>query len=403
MSIASIGSSALSPFGSLRVRPCAKDSGSDAAATQPASSTCAAARTCAAPPAQSSPVQATGCVTGSSGLTVQESHLALQIRSRTELRTASNGTVSERDTAKLRFHYDLTTADGQHVELNVKAKVRQASVQDEAGNFASKTRVRLQFSLLLEGVADGLSPLQSDQVPGDTRSGVADGLQAFLNSVGDALQQFVEGDGVTADDLVTKTADTFNTLVDALTNLLFHPTGNEATPALPSGGEVTGQIPMTAPTPLGNTQLIPSEPAADILRPAPLSPLPAEANGTNELPEPETPMAASADSSLVDVPAIPADSIPAGQGDPVVQPGPTEASVAQPLGPNAAASPTQLAATHVLQTVRFRFVQSLTQIIRTLTPAEQLGDSSSSSFQLLIYQSSLSLGIRTASLVDVNA
>jgi hypothetical protein len=79
----------------------------------------------------------------------------------------------------------------------------------------------------------------------------------------------------------------------------------------------------------------------------------------------------------VDVAAASTDSVPADQSDAVVQQEPTEGSVAQPLDANAASSPTQLAAVHVLQTVRMRFVQSLTQIIRSLTPASQFADGSS--------------------------
>ena len=401
MSIGRIGSSAMSPDFSLRVRSFVKDSSSDTTATQPSPTDCAGGGICAAPLARSSTVQAPRDLTGSSGLTVQESHLALQIRSHTELRTASDRTVSERASAKLRFHYDLTMADGQHIELNVKAKVQQVSIQDTAGNSGSKMQVKLQFSLLQEGVADGLSALQTDQVPSDTRSGVADGLQAFLNSVGEVLQHFLEGDKVTADELVTKTVDTFNTLVDALTNLLFHPAGNEAPPVLPTSGEAFGQIPVIAPTPLDNSELSPLEPAANSRPSVPLSPLLAEGAVTNEPSKPETPTVAGGDISVADVPAVPADPIPPDQSAPIVQPAPAEGSVAPPADPKAAASPTQLAS-HVLQTVRVRFVQSLTQIIQTLTSEEQPGNSSSASFQRLDYQSSLSLRVHTASLMDVS-
>jgi len=412
MNIGSIGSSALSPAFSLRLRSFAKDHSSDTAATPPTSTACAAGGICAAPLPKLSPVQAP------SGLTVQESHLALQIRSRTEVLTASDGTVSELATAKLRFHYDLTTADGQHIELNVKAKVQQVSIQDAAGNSASKTQVKLQFSLLQQGVADALSSLQSDQVPSDTQSGVADRLQAFLNSVGDALQHFVEGDKVTADDLVRTTVDTFNTLVDALRNLLFQPVAEESPPALPTSDEAVGQIPAIAPPPPDNSPLSPAEPAANSSPAAPVAPLPAERDVINEPSESETPTVASEDNSVADVPVIhaapipsvpspvdptPAEPIPVDQGASPVQAAPAAGSVAPPADPNTAASLTQLLATQVLQTVRFRFVQSLTQIIQTLTPAEQTGNSSSSSFQRLDYRSSLSLRIHTTSLVDLNA
>lgn len=320
---------------------------------------------------------------GLSGQTVQESHLALQIRARTELRTGSDGTVSERTSAKLQFHYDLTTADGQHIELNVKAKVQQASVHDAAGNSISKTQVKLQFSLLQEGVADSLSPLQSDQVPSDTQSGAADGLQAFLNSVGDALQNFVEGNSVTADDLVTKTVDSFNTLLDALSNLLFPTAGTDPPAALPPSGETPGQIPAVLPPPVSDSELVPATPDA-----------------INASPTPETPatiLAANGDDSASD----PANPPAADQKTAAPEPAPAEGSAPTSTDPGAATSPTQLA-TQVLQTAKLRFVQSLTQIIRTLTPEQQSGNPSITS-QRLDYHSALSLKIHSPSLVDMNA
>jgi hypothetical protein len=132
-----------------------------------------------------------------------------------------------------------------------------------------------------------------------------------------------------------------------------------------------------------------------------LSPLLAEGAVTNEPSKPETPTVAGGDISAADVPAVPADPIPPDQGAPIVQPAPAEGSVAPPSDPKTAASTTQLAS-HVLQTVRVRFVQSLTQIIQTLTSEEQDGNSLSASFQRLDYQSSLSLRVHTASLIDVS-
>jgi hypothetical protein len=436
MNIRGFGSSTLPPVYWLRGRSFGEDSSPDATTTQP-SSNCAAGGVCAAPPSRLPTAPSPSGPVGSTGLSVQESHLALQIRSRTQLRTASDGTISERDTATLRFHYDLTTADGQHVELNVKAKVRQASIQDAAGNSASKSQVKLQFSLLEQGVADGLSPLQSDQAPSDTQSGVSNRLQAFLNSVGDALQHFIEGDKatgdtVTADDLIKKTVDTFNTLVDAITNLFFPTAGSAAPQALPASDDAAAQIPANAATVPDNSPVSPAEPAANNSPAAAVSPVPAEGGITNETANAEPATVASGDNSVANVPAIPAAEIPAAvipaepnAADPIpaeliasdpsptdaspvddvaplVRSAPAEGSVAPPADSSAAASHAQLV-TQVLQTVRFRFVQSLTQIIHTLTPAERSGDSSSASSQLLVYQNSLSLRIHTASVVDLNA
>ena len=105
MSIGSIGSSSWTPHFALRVRSFANDNSADAPVTQPSA-------TDVAPGAQLPSAQSPGSLTGFSGQTVQESRLALQIRSRSELRTFSDGTVSERTSTKLKFHYDLTTADG---------------------------------------------------------------------------------------------------------------------------------------------------------------------------------------------------------------------------------------------------------------------------------------------------
>ena len=393
MSIGSIGSSSWTPHFALRVRSFANDNASDPPVAQPSATACAAGGTCLAPgtqlPAAQSPGGLAGFrgLTGFSGQTVQESHLALQIRSRSEVRTDRDGTVAERTSTQLKFHYDLTTADGQHIELNVKAKVQQSSVQDAAGNSISKTQVKLQFSLLQEGVAEDLSPLLSDQVPSDTRSGVSDGLQAFLNSIGDAIQEFTAGENATADDLLTKTVDTFNTLVDALKTLLFPAAENDAPPALPTSDEAPVLIPPVSLPPLGNSEPVPAVPV-------------------DEPAQPETPLETSENTAVARDPQNSADEVPVDstftdQNAPTIQPALAEGDVAPPAEPDAAASPTQLA-TQVLQSVRLRFVQSLTQIIRSLTPDEQSGNGSSAS-QFLYSRSALSLKIHSESLVDVNA
>lgn len=393
MNIGNLNGSAFSPVYAPRGRSGTGNCSSDGAESAPTSNDSTGGGICTTPLPPTTP-EAPG------GLTVQESHLALQIRSRTQVRTSSDGTTRERESTKLRFHYDVTTADGQHIELNVKAKVQQVSIEDAAGNSVSKTQVKLQFSLLQQGVAEGLSPLQSDEVPSDTQSGIADRLQAFLTSVGDALQQFIEGDKLTADDLVKTTVDTFNTLVDALADLLFAPaaptapTGSEAPPALPPGGG-PDQVPAPTPVPLENTATIPAAPTSDSSPPPQVSPLPEEGNVASEplqaeTPQPETP-------AVADAPAIPADTTSL-----VASPEPTEVSVAPAVDPDAAVTPSP-SATHVLQSVRLRFMQSLTQIIRTLTPAEQPGDRPLATFQRLDYRSSLSLKVRSTSLVDLNA
>ena len=391
MNIGNLSSSAFSPLYAPRGRSGTRNCSSDGAESAPTSNGSTGGGICTTPLPPTTP-EAPG------GLTVQESHLALQIRSRTQVRTSSDGTTRERESTKLRFHYDVTTADGQHIELNVKAKVQQISIEDAAGNSVSKTQVKLQFSLLQQGVVDGLSPLQSDQVPSDTQSGIADRLQAFLTSVGDALQQFIEGDKLTADDLVKTTVDTFNTLVDALADLLFAPTaptaptGSEAPPALPPGGGPV-QIPAPTPVPLENTATIAAATVGDSDPPSQVLPLPVDGNVVPlqaETPQPETPVVA-------DLPAIPVDTT-----SPIASPEPTEVSAAPAADADATASPPP-SATHVLQSVRLRFMQSLTQIIRTLTPAEQPGDRPLASFQRLDYRSSLSLNVRTTSLVDLNA
>lgn len=375
MSIGSISSSALSPLFAPRCR----------SSDQPSSTEACGGGMCSTPT-----VPDFDELSGVGGQTAEESHLALQIRSRTELITGSDGTVRERSTAKLRFHYDLTTADGQHVELNVKAKVRQVSFQDAAGNSISRTQVKLQFSLLQEGVAEELSPLQSNPFPGDVQSGVSDGLAAFLNAVGDALQQFVDGDNASADDLVEKTVDTFNTLVDALANLLSPQTPSDAPPALPPDGSPS-QIPAIAqPSDSITSPALPSLENPLLLPP----PLPAAGSTIDEPTSAETLPVVSEGSAATDVPVAIAESIPA-EPDALVTPSvPAEDS-------REAASPAQ-AANQVLQNVRLRFTQSLIQIIRTLTPDGQPGSSSGQS-QSLYYQSSLSLRVHTASLVDASA
>jgi hypothetical protein len=393
MSIGSINGSALASVFSLKVR-----SQTNGNSTRASSSChdCGAGGPDVSSPSQSLASPSIGSLADLNGLSTLGSHLALQIRSRSQQITASDGTVSERSSTKLRFHYDLTTADGQHIELNVKAKVQEASVQDAAGNFVSKSQVKLQFSLLQEGVSSDLSPLQSDQVPSATQSGVAGGLQDFLTSVGDAVQQFTSGDNVSADDLVTKTVDTFNTLLDALSKLLFPTSGNVDATALPPTSDAPSPPPAD-PVPL----LSDSSPAAAapalLIPPPPQPPVSDPTSDATSSPPAATPT----DDSTSPAPSDPATE-PASVEPPASEPTPAADSAPPPADSAPAPSATQLA-TQVLQTTRLRFTQSLTQIIQTLNSQDQSGNSSTLTTQRLSFHSSLSLQVQTASLLDASA
>jgi hypothetical protein len=366
MSIGSIGSSVLAPFFAVNSGSLAKTTPSGATATAPIPS-----------PATSAEV---------TGLTAQESHLVLRIRTRSSVHTSDDGTVSERISSKLQFHYDLTTADGEHIELNVKAKLQHTSIQDADGNYISKTQLKLQFSLLQEGVADGLSPLLSHQAfspsSSDTApdvsapSGVGDGLQAFLDAVDEALQQFTEGSNNSADDLLHKTVDAFNSLLGALSHLLFPPGATPAEPTLPPSSEPPSPVEaLPAPLPPIDDDSPPADsPAANLAptpAPAPIEQTPEEPIATDDVAS-EPPPSETGESETA-----PAESAPA------TAPPPT--------------------ATQILRDVRIRFIQSLTQIIGTLTPPDQPGTGSLATSQYLSYQSSLSIRIHSASLVDATA
>ena len=286
-----------------------------------------------------------------------------------------NGTIQERTSAKLQFHYDLTTADGQHIELNVKAKVRQTSVQDAAGNSISKTQLKLQFSLLQEGVADGVAELPADSIATDAQGSIADELQTFLSTVQDALQQFLDGGNDSADDLIKKTVDTFNTLLGALSNLLLPGRGNGGADPLPGSGEPTDQLPAI------------DAPAADT------SPIGPETPGVPALPPLAAEEAAVVEDSAVTDPVADEVPVPPAEGEVSAPP---EADTPAPSGP--LPTPAQ-----VLTDVRLRFTQSLTQIIRSLTPQDQTDNAPVGTLQYLHYQSALSLHLQTAGLVDAVA
>ncbi len=285
---------------------------------------------------------------------------------------------------------------GQHIELNVKAKLRQSSNTDEAGNLVSKTQLKLQFSLLLEGVADGLSPLQSDPVPGDKQDSVGGALQSFLTSVEDALQNVVGGDNVAADDLTKKTVDSFNNLLDSIAKLFFAPAGSNTHLAPPPSNESTGPVPALPPGGLGSVAASSASTTT-----------PTNEGVTNGPVQSGALPVVSANNTVVNDPARSAEPIPADQAALVPQPTSAEAGVVPSADPNApapsAAVPTAQLATRVLLDVRVRFVQSLTQIIRTLSPEQQSAGGSFALSERLTYQSSLSLHLRSTSLLDLKA
>ena len=88
----------------------------------------------------------------------------------------------------------------------------------------------------------------------------------------------------------------------------------------------------------------------------------------------------------------------AGSTEVVASAPPEDTAVAAPA-PSDVGEPAP-SATQVLQSVRIRFVQSLSQVIRTLTPDDQSGKLIFD--QQLSYKSSLSLKIHS-SLLDLNA
>lgn len=321
------------------------------------------------------------------GLTQVTEKLSLAVRSRTRLQVADDGTQRLSTSTRLRFRYTVETSDGQRLELQVKAKFKRAVVEDEQGNQSTRTRVKLQFALAQQSVADGLNPLLgSDGDQTDTGLRVAQQLEQFVAGIDRVVEGFADEGSVTADESLVSAVNAFNSLVDNIESLFLgqfngSPLASEpplqdlanvttADAVVPGSVAVVQDASVAVDEPVSSVAAVPGLAVTEVSPPA---------------PEVENTASPTATTSL-DPTAEPE----------VLEPVPTEA----PSSTSATAS--RQLVSKVLVDVRLRFVAALTDVIQTLTPSEASAES-----QPLIRQTyidgSLHLRSRTLSLIDVNA
>ncbi len=333
-------------------------------------------------------------------------NLSLKVRNKTRVRVNEDGSTRAVSKTRLNFKYELETADGQRLQLKARARIKQSIVQDENGDIAVKTKVKLQFKLLQEDVAGGLSSLTENL--GDDQ---ANPLDAFLNVVEGVVADFTDDGTVDADTLINTVLEGFNSLLDAFggddsasgQQVFGLPTPDQnVVDALPNplpvsdgAGEVFG---LPTPVPSDDVEVVPV--AIDV------EPI-AEDNGTEDngagevfgLPTPDASAEDQAEPVEIQLePVVPvaqaevaevetddvddADEVDGDDDDDVeatASTQPTAESAAQPednvvevkppVVDNTAARQDQIeSAQEVLQTVRLKFVQSFSQVVSTLSP-----------------------------------
>lgn len=274
--------------------------------------------------------------------------LNVKVRSRSQIRVDDDGSFRAVNQTKLRFSYDLKLDDGQTIQLRAKAKVRQSVTQNEAGDIAIKTKVKFQFSLIQQDVSDGLEPLQ-----GGTNDGETNPLQAFLDVVDSVVADFADDGQIDADTLIHTVLDEFNSLFASLSGALPEPPDTSPADTPDLGGDVIDALPPSGPS-ITTTDDVDTE--------APVQP-------ANVEPETGTVADDSAPADTVVIAPLP-ETAPTDEADPGQE---TLASATDATANDASAR-------DVLQEVRIRFVQSFSQVIRTLTPN---GDDDTGQFSLV--------------------
>ncbi len=273
--------------------------------------------------------QAAGIAPGS--LQVNSSELRLRVRSKSKLRVGQDDSLRAVNKTKLRFRYDLELAGGQKIQLRARASLKQTAWRSENGDTETKTRVKFQFSLIQQEVSEGLSPLQI----GD---GESSPLSAFLNIVDEAVSDFSDDGTIDADTLIGTVLDEFNTLLASLAGEA--PTASDVIDA-PAVRDPAPESPPIDNLPLSIPSAVESESESDAVESQPVDNAPSE---------------------LIEPPRV-ADSSQLAEADP---PGPATVD----LGESQLNAPevTEQTAKEVLESVRIRFIQSFSQVIKTLSP-----------------------------------
>lgn len=295
--------------------------------------------------------------------TFQTERIALKARSRTRIRQDEDGNLRATNRTNLRFQYDLETGDGQRIRLRAKAKLKQTVVQDENGDLAVKTKVKFQFRLIQQDVNRGLgSVAQSD---GDNRA-----LDAFSNVLESLGTEFADDGAIDADELVASIVNAFNELYEQFAGEPVSP--NDVAPQAGdpdgianAGVSVRVQIRNAAadiepvssgePDPITSVQQQPATLSAESVA-IETSPESTSATAVDETAEDEATDVEQVD----DVEQVESNDEP----DDI-------ASISQSNG-----DLTENDRREAIQQVRLRFVQSFSQVIETLTPEGDSGQSS---------------------------
>ena len=273
--------------------------------------------------------------------------LAFRVRSQSKVRVDDDGSLRAVNKTQLRFSYDLESEDGQRIQLRVKAKVKESVTLDENGDIAVKTRVKLQFSLIQKDISDGLSPLQSAQDDGDSNP-----LQAFLDVVDSVVSDYADDGQIDADTLISTVLDEFNSLFANLSGGSLAPID-----AATIDGDVIDALPQPSSPPDAEAGVEEVEAAAPVQPTSPETETDVEGEGTIFVAEP---LATGLESNARLVSAPLTEITPVGE---------TDADPVRDSFVNAADAETKVeTANDILQQVRIRFVQSFTQVIKTLTP-----------------------------------
>ncbi len=292
------------------------------------------------------------------------SQLALRVRSRSKVLINEDGSSRAVTKTQLRFRYDFESSDGQRLQLRAKARIKHSVTTGSDGEVAIKTRVKLQFSLLQQEVSDGVAPLL-EGTPQDQNQ--PNPLQAFQGAVNAFVSDFADDGQIDADTLISSVLEEFNSLLDALSGRSSEPTN--PLPELPVPREAVlddavidddsddQNVVFALPTPDQSITLQPQE----------IDPVP-----TNDPTVIESENASDDDDAKVasqPVTDSPVPSEPASEETAV-----TVAAVPTVESPDAPAQATpEATAQEVLQAVRIRFVESFTQVIRTLSPSDDDG------------------------------
>eukprot|EP00913_Durusdinium_trenchii_P010900 g10229.t1 len=149
------------------------------------------------------------------GLSFQHSRAETRLRSRTSLRIDDDGSIRFKARTRLRYRYEFEAADGTRIQIKARANLRYSAKVDDNGDLKIKTRAKLQISLLQESVNTNTDSLFNASDNNELFSALTKALNVFNEVVNHATSEFLNGDILNGDGLITDLVDAFNELADA--------------------------------------------------------------------------------------------------------------------------------------------------------------------------------------------